>query len=205
MKVTIIPSDRAVYIDSEAVFIPADDFPGTDPNWHAVQVSGGVAIIERKQGEPLRVDDEDVDSLIAPYLAAREAVLNPPETEPTPADVDAERNRRIDGGFEFAGVRYQTRPGDRENIAGASIAALGAIGAGAQPGDYRWHGGSSDFVWIAEDNSTHPMDAQTVFAFGQAAMQHKQGLIFAARALKDMDPIPADYADDQYWDQALTA
>lgn len=129
----------------------------------------------------------------------------PPEPEPTPADVDAERDRRIDGGFEFAGVRYQTRPGDRENIAGASIAALGAIGAGAQPGDYRWHGGDSDFVWIAEDNSMTPMDAPTMFSFGQSAMAHKQSLIFAARALKDMDPIPADFDDDQYWDQALTA
>ena len=117
----------------------------------------------------------------------------------TAADVDAERDRRIAGGFAFAGVRYQSRPDDRENIAGASTAALGAMMAGAQAGDYRWHGGDSDFAWIAEDNSTVPMDAQTMFVLGQAAMAHKQAMIFAARTLKDMEPIPADYAGDQHW------
>lgn len=118
------------------------------------------------------------------------------------ADADAERDRRVAAGFMFGGIRFQSRPDDRENIAGAATAALGAMMAGAQPGDLRWHGGDTDFVWIAEDNSTMAMDAPTVFAFGQAAMAHKQSMIFAARAIKDMDPIPADYADDQYWPSA---
>ncbi|KNY18238.1 hypothetical protein AKG11_03650 [Shinella sp. SUS2] len=118
---------------------------------------------------------------------------------PTEDQVDAERDRRISGGFVFGGVTYQSRPEDRENITGASLAALAAMTNGAQPGNLRWHGGDSDFMWIAADNSTHPMDAQTVFAFGQTAMAHKQGMIFAARALKDADPIPLDYTDDAYW------
>ncbi|MBN8241853.1 DUF4376 domain-containing protein [Nitratireductor aquimarinus] len=115
------------------------------------------------------------------------------------ASVDAERDRRINGGFIFEGVEYQSRPEDRENIAGAATAALGAIVAGAQPGDLRWHGGAEDFAWIAADNTMHTMDAQTVYAFGQAAMAHKQAHIFAARTLKDADPIPGDFADDQWW------
>lgn len=118
---------------------------------------------------------------------------------PTAEQVDMERDRRVAGGFEFSGVRYQSRQGDRENIAGASVAALAAMMAGVQPGNLRWHGGASDFAWIAEDNSLTPMDAQTMFVFGQAAMAHKQRLIFAARALKDADPIPADYTDESYW------
>lgn len=113
--------------------------------------------------------------------------------------VDQERDQRIDGGFEFRGIRYQSRPQDRENIAGAAVAALAAISAGATEGNYRWHGGDSDFQWIAEDNTLHPMDAQTMFAFGQAAMAHKQAMIFAARALKDMAEIPTNYANNQYW------
>lgn len=129
-------------------------------------------------------------------LVPEEPVIAAP---PTPADVDAERDRRIAAGFNFGGVFYQSRPEDRENIMGASTAALGAIMQGAQAGDYRWHGGDSDFMWIAADNSIHVMDAQTVFAFGQAAMAHKQELIFAARAIKDSDPIPADYTDNAYW------
>lgn len=117
----------------------------------------------------------------------------------TPDMIDAERDRRIAAGFTFSGVTYQSRDEDRENITGASLAALAAIGGGATAGDYRWHGGASDFQWIAADNSLNTMDAQTMFAFGQAAMAHKQAHIFAARALKDADPIPADYADDGYW------
>ena len=113
--------------------------------------------------------------------------------------IDVERNRRIAAGFTFAGHTFQTRPEDRENIAGASTAALAAIMNGAQAGDYRWHGGESDFAWISEDNALFPMDAQTMFAFGQAAMAHKQRMIFAARALKDMETIPDDYAADDHW------
>lgn len=113
--------------------------------------------------------------------------------------VDAERDRRINGGFSFAGIEYQSRLSDRENIAGAATAALGAMMSGAQPGDLRWHGGAEDFAWIAADNTMHTMDAQTVYAFGQAAMAHKQAHIFAARALKDADLIPADFADDKWW------
>lgn len=118
---------------------------------------------------------------------------------PTSDAVDTERDRRISAGFTFGGVVYQSRPEDRENITGASLAALAAIMSGAQPGNLRWHGGDSDFMWIAADNTVHPMDAQTVFAFGQTAMAHKQGMIFAARALKDADPIPSDYTSDAYW------
>jgi len=40
-----------------------------------------------------------------------------------------------------------------------------------------------------------------MFAMGQAAMAHKQAHIWAARALKDMNPIPLDYTEDQYWPQ----
>ncbi|TNB46797.1 DUF4376 domain-containing protein [Martelella lutilitoris] len=113
--------------------------------------------------------------------------------------VDAERDRRIAAGFVFNGVVYQSRAEDRENIAGAATAALGAMIDGAEAGDYRWHGGDSDFVWIAADNSTHKMDAVTLYALGQAALAHKQAHIFAARTLKDLSPIPADFAADIHW------
>jgi hypothetical protein len=113
--------------------------------------------------------------------------------------IDAERDRRIDAGVTFNGVRLQTRPADRENVAGATQLATLAVMAGAQTGNLRWHGGSSDFAWIAEDNSIVAMDAQTVIAFGQAVAAHKSAHIFAARSLKDSDPIPADYTADTYW------
>ena len=116
--------------------------------------------------------------------------------------IDAERDRRIDAGLTFNGVRFQTRAADRENVAGASQLATLAIMAGAQPGDLRWHGGAADFAWIAEDNSIVTMDAQMVIDFGKAVAAHKSAHIFAARALKDADPIPADYTADSYWPEA---
>ena len=118
---------------------------------------------------------------------------------PTADQVNAERDRRIDRGVVFGGNLYQSRPEDRENISGASVAALSAIMIGAEAGDFFWHGGASAFAWIAADNSEHQMDAQTMVAFGQAAMAHKQAHIFAARAIKDTDPIPTDYTGDSYW------
>jgi hypothetical protein len=54
-------------------------------------------------------------------------------------------------------------------------------------------------VWIAGDNSSVPMDAQTVTSFGQTAAAWKSAHVFAARAIKDMRPIPADFTDDAYW------
>jgi hypothetical protein len=43
------------------------------------------------------------------------------------------------------------------------------------------------------------MDARACWNFAVAAAAHKKKLIFKARALKDMDPIPVDYKDDAHW------
>jgi hypothetical protein len=118
---------------------------------------------------------------------------------PTSSDVNTERNSRIEAGFTFGGKVYDFDPKSKANISGAALNAFMAIVGGAQVGDLRWHGGSSDFAWIAQDNSLTTMDAQTVVAFGQAAAAHETAHIFAARALKESDPIPTDYADDVNW------
>lgn len=117
----------------------------------------------------------------------------------TTIDVDVERDRRIDAGIEFQGVLFQSRTTDRENIAGAAQLGFMAVAGGAEPDDLRWSNPSKDFAWIASDNSLVPMDAQTVVAFGKAAAERKQALIFAARQIKDLDPIPADFTDDKWW------
>ncbi|MDZ4373820.1 MAG: DUF4376 domain-containing protein [Phenylobacterium sp.] len=106
------------------------------------------------------------------------------------AAVDAERDRRIDGGFVHLGAPYQTRPSDRENIAGAAQAAFMAKAGGAQAGDLRWPGGDADFVWIAADNTLVTMDVDQVLAFFAAGVAFKTALTFAGRAKKDwlLDP-----------------
>lgn len=115
------------------------------------------------------------------------------------AAIDTERDRRIDAGLQFQGVTFQSRATDRENIAGSAQLAFMAMVAGAHAGDLRWSNPDQDFAWIASDNSLVLMDAQTVVAFGKAAAERKQALIFAARQLKDMAEIPVDYTDDKWW------
>ncbi len=160
-------------------------------------------------GEKWDVPD-DMASRFRQLIAEWEEEGNviPPHVPPSPTqgEVDVERDRRIDAGFAFEGVQYQSRPEDRENIAGAKAAATDAITLfGAEAGNFAWQrlldpNAPPEFRWIAADNSTHPMDAQTAMRFGYAALGHKQAHIFAARALKDMDPIPADYATNPaYW------
>ncbi|MCD1644161.1 DUF4376 domain-containing protein [Aurantimonas coralicida] len=113
--------------------------------------------------------------------------------------VTTERNRRIRAGFAFSGKTFDYDAASQQRITGAATLAGFAIGNGALADDLRWHGGDTDFVWIASDNSLMGMDAPTCFAFGQAAAAHESAHIFAARALKDMTAIPADFADDSYW------
>lgn len=130
-----------------------------------------------------------------------EASETPPSEEPvvTTAMVNAERDRRIAAGFWFAGTSYDFDDRAKMNISGAAQLAFMAIVAGAQADDLFWNGGLSPFAWISADNSLATMDAPTVVEFGRAAAQHEQAHIFAARALKDLDPIPLDFRDDSYW------
>jgi len=113
--------------------------------------------------------------------------------------VMAERNRRLAADFEFQGVIYQRDSTSVQRIAGAAQMASLAMAAGAQPDDLRWHGGASDFGWIASDDTVTPMDAQTVVAFGMAAAARETSLVFAARNLRNMDDVPEDFTDDKYW------
>lgn len=128
--------------------------------------------------------------------AAEQAAIND-------ALVTAERDRRIAAGFKFtigdAIYAIQSRSTDRENILGATAAAFRAVISGKAAGDYQWDGSGEDFAWITADNQSVKMDAPTVVALGDTAIATKQALIYKARALKDLSPLPADYTDDKYW------
>jgi len=127
----------------------------------------------------------------------------PTYTPPSPAseDVNAERDRRLET-FTFAGKEYDFDGDSQQNISGAYSLALAAVINGAQPGDLRWADPDEDFTWIAHDNSLVTMDAQTCLAFGQAAASWKADHIRTARSIKDLAPIPIDYAEDSRWPTA---
>lgn len=113
-------------------------------------------------------------------------------------DVNRERDRRM-ALFTFQGKAYDFDPDSQTNIAGAGTLAFAAIVNGKQPGDLRWADADRDFGWIAHDNTVTLMDAPTCFAFATAAANYKSALIFKARTIKNLSPIPADYADDARW------
>ena len=115
------------------------------------------------------------------------------------AAINAERDRRLNSTFPFQGKDYDCDPVSLARITGAATLAGFAIGAGAPEGYLLWHGGVDEFSWIANDNSITKMDAQTCFAFGQAAATNESGHVFAAYGLKEMDPAPDDFTDDSYW------
>lgn len=171
--------------------------------WPEEDQSPTLQQFERYGDETLTLDPERrvviVARAVVPWSAEEIAEYQDAEAERIRREIDIERDRRIDAGFEFEGVRYQSRPGDRENIAGKALEAFMAIIDGVQPGDLRWAHTGRDFAWIAADNSLVPMDAQTVVAFGKAASAHKEAHVFAARQIKDMQPVPQDYTDDQWW------
>jgi len=114
-------------------------------------------------------------------------------------DIKQERDRRLPLDFDFQGVMYQRDPESVARISGAGTLALGAMVNGAQVGDLFWHGRETPFAWIASDDSIVTMDAQTCFAFGQAAAARETEIVFAAKALREMGPIPSDFTEDTYW------
>lgn len=108
-------------------------------------------------------------------------------TEVLLREANKQRDLALDAGLTFEGKIYQTRSKDRENIAGGGQAATLAITLeGVQPGNLRWHKGTDDFAWIAEDNSTVPMDAQTMVRFAQSAGSRQSRIIRSTRHVKDM-------------------
>lgn len=115
------------------------------------------------------------------------------------AMVNAERDRRIAGGFYYGAYKFDWDEATKARVTGAAAMAGFAIGSGAIAGDYRWHGGSTDFGWILQDNTVLPLDAQGMFAVSQTAMAHEAAHVFAARAIKEAAIPPADYTDDTLW------
>ena len=113
--------------------------------------------------------------------------------------VNDERDRRITAGFYYGPYKFDWNEATKSRVTGAASLAGFAIGAGAQPNDLRWHGGNSDFVWILQDNSILPLDAQGMFAVSQSAMAHEAAHVFAGRTIKESGTMPADLQDDALW------
>ena len=54
--------------------------------------------------------------------------------------------------------------------------------------------------WITSDNTELYLTPMMAIDMGQEAAAIESRLVFAAKTLKQMDPIPADYSDDVWWE-----
>ena len=167
-------------------------------------LSDGVTIRATHKDGFVRIIDKHETELWGPASDKATAYAPPPVDEAIAlaqarAAINAERDRRLGTTFTFAGKSYDCDTASLARITGAATLAGFAMGAGAAAGNLRWHGGTADFTWIAADNTLTTMDAQTCFAFGNAAAANQSAHIFAGRTVKAMDPITADYTDDKYW------
>lgn len=104
------------------------------------------------------------------------------------------RDEQINGGITFGGVRFQTRPQDRQSITEAAHRALAAVSRGSRPKDYLWDGGA-EFVWITEDNSSVALDAYDMAALGRAVADFVTGCVFYARDRKDRIAAASSHED----------
>jgi hypothetical protein len=138
-----------------------------------------------------------VDHPLMSYIMASDSGIT---TVVLTNQVDAERDRRLQS-MTFGGHAYQCDPFSQQQVSAAGLAAQIAIIGGATPGNMRWANPNADFGWITSDNVIVPMDAPTMVAFYRAVTHWVMGHMFAARALKDMSPIPLNYADNGYWPQ----
>lgn len=122
-----------------------------------------------------------------------------PDAQPTAQNVENERDRRLGAGFVFNGNEFDSDMLSIQKITGSALKANIAILGGAVAGDLRWFDPSEDFDWIAKDNTKVPLDAHDMAAMGDALAIHQKRIIYAARTLKDSNPIPSDFASDIHW------
>lgn len=124
---------------------------------------------------------------------------DPPAHQPTAEDVKAERDRRLEGCFTYDGVHYDCDRVSMIRIAGAGALAGFWISQGNDPDSNLWHGEAEPFVWIDHYENAVVLTASQMFGMSMAAADNEQAHILAGRALKEMDPIPLNYADDVWW------
>jgi hypothetical protein len=119
----------------------------------------------------------------------------PPPPDPTIADIDAERDRRIAEGFdaelgEGLSVPVDTRhERDFRNLNGLGTASLARLVAGD----------ATTFTFRGADNEDHELTPAQMNALAMQAMGHVSAHYSAAWVVKEIDPLPADFAADERW------
>jgi hypothetical protein len=118
--------------------------------------------------------------------------FEPPAPPVTGDVVNAERLRRIVAGKVVDGVHVTGTDEDARNLTNLALAAQLRLAAGDM---------STVTVYRDGDNFDHELTPLQVMSLWQQSSAYVSALYAASWALKALDPIPADFADDRYWPQ----
>jgi hypothetical protein len=120
----------------------------------------------------------------------------PPAPPPTNAAVTDEAERRIEDGVVVTvpghtpTIYVQGRDKDTRNVQGLVTAAQLRLASGDTTTLTSFRDGN---------NVMHELTPAQVAALWQESAAYVTAVYHASWAIKAMDPIPADYADDSYW------
>lgn len=169
---------RPVYLPDEPVHI------GDEPNPDCKIPADAVAIS----------DDQWIE--LVSYQGLRRwdgsavVVYTPPAPAATTDDVNAERQRRITAGRLINGVRVTGRDEDARNLMSLALIAQMRIAAADTTTATTYRDG---------DNVDHTLTPPQIVSMWQESAAYVSALYQASWDIKAMDPIPADFAADQYW------
>jgi hypothetical protein len=136
-------------------------------------------------GQTVEMTQEEYDLFLAQIAEAN---------APTNQSVNAERDRRLLEGRGFTPTGHDSSVKinslDEPNLNGLATLAVVQSGAG---------NGSATVNWRDNDDVLHTLTFDQVIELYGLAAAYKQAIYAASWAIKDLDPIPEDYADDSRW------
>ncbi|KGE01011.1 hypothetical protein JL39_07675 [Rhizobium sp. YS-1r] len=104
--------------------------------------------------------------------------------------MNAERARRIIAGKIINGIHVTGRDEDARNLTNLALGAQVRIAGGDSTTLKTFRDG---------DNIDHDLTPPEIMSLWQQSSEYVSALYAASWALKALDPIPADFADDSYW------
>lgn len=106
------------------------------------------------------------------------------------AAINAERTRRVVAGKVIDGVSVTGRDEDARNLTNLALAAQMRIAAGDT---------ATLTVYRDGDNVDHALTPPQMLALWQQSAAYVEALYAASWAIKAMEPLPVDVADDGLW------
>ena len=156
-------------------------------------ISKGGAVINTIVSDPANI------AAIAASMGGTYAEVSetpPPAQSPTTDDVNAERSRRIEAGTDISlpgyavPVALQGREKDQISLLGLKDAALLRINAGDT---------TTTTKFRDRENTDHQLTPPQMVTLWQLGAAWLQAMHEASWSLKDANPIPADFAGDEWW------